>query len=165
MPLPTLEIRRATRADLEALARLHEQFRKSLQRATPTRVQFTAALDRLLTTGTAHILVATTGSEAVGYTTLHVLHTAWTDTSVAVLEDLFVAELCRGRGVGHALVEAAIREATALGCSSLSLDTNERNEASQKVYRRLGLTCERARWSGGRQIRYDLRLAQASAAT
>ena len=30
--------------------------------------------------------------------------------------------------------------------------------SSNMLYARLGFTCERARWNGGRQIRYDLHL-------
>jgi GNAT superfamily N-acetyltransferase len=95
---------------------------------------------------------------------MQLLPTAWSTFRVAIVEDLFVIDSCRGRGVGHALVEAAIKEASALGCAAMSLDTNERNQASQAVYRRLGFTCERARWAGGRQIQYDLRLGDAAPA-
>lgn len=153
-----MEIRQVTSADIDAAARLHCQFRDSLQKQAPAEDEFRSSIARVLTSGHSRMFIAVLEGEAVGYTAMTIVATAWSATNVAVLDDLFVAESCRGRRIGRSLVEAAIREASALGCTAMSLDTNERNESSQAIYRGLGFTCERARWGDGRQIRYDLRL-------
>lgn len=154
-----MEVRLATASDVENLAHLHCMFRDSLQRSTPTLDEFRLALTRMVSLGSCRILVAVVDGRALGYATLQLVSTAWSLSSAAILEDLYVDEACRGQGVGWRLAKAAVEQVQDLGCTSISLDTNERNEASQKIYRSLGFTSDRARWGGGRQIRYDLKLA------
>lgn len=56
------------------------------------------------------------------------------------IKRMFVAECCRGRGVGEALCRAAILEAGRLGYARLCLDTGRRMHAAQALYRRAGFT-------------------------
>ena len=81
----------------------------------------------------------------------------------AELEDLFVVDPARGRGIGRQLAEFAVTRAGLRGCKSIGLTTNERNAAALGLYERLGFTAERARWQGGRQLwlQRDLRPAAA----
>jgi ribosomal protein S18 acetylase RimI-like enzyme len=148
----------ATAADVEALVGLYVGFRDSLLRTTPTPAQFRESLQRLLADANARIFLAKIGPAPVGYAAQRYFISAWASGREAVIEDLYVMAEHRNRGVGRHLVEHAIRDAVQSACGSMSLDTNERNEASNALYRRLGFTCERARWKGGRQIRYDLKL-------
>jgi ribosomal protein S18 acetylase RimI-like enzyme len=55
-----------------------------------------------------------------------------------VLNDLYVAESARGRGVAEALIAAAEQVARDAGCTTLSLETHHDNHAAQRLYRRLG---------------------------
>ncbi len=153
-----MHIRIATIDDVDALVDMHCAFRESLQKQRPTRGEFREALRQVLQRNSARVLIAFLDERAAGYATFQTSFSAWSTSSAAVLEDLFVLEGFRECGVGRLLVEAATQEARAMGCSAISLDTNEGNEPSQKIYRRLGFSCERARWNGGRQIRYDLAL-------
>jgi GNAT superfamily N-acetyltransferase len=62
------------------------------------------------------------------------------------LEDLYVSQAARGRGLGGALVNEALERARLRGCRRVELDTNECNEAALALYERLGFS---ARSKGG----------------
>lgn len=106
------------------------------------------------------MFLASIDGRSVGYAAQHYCYSTWAVGYEAVLDDLYVQPVYRGKGIGHSLVEHAIRDAVAYGCRAMHLDTNENNVASNALYARFGFTCERARWNGGRQIRYDLQLPQ-----
>lgn len=153
-----IEYRMATEEDTAALVELHVAFRNSLQRSSPGPEVFEAAIRRLLADRSVLFGLALEKGRAVGYHALRRHHGSWSLRPDAVLEDLFVLEALRGKGVGRGLVGHALRLAKEAGCGAVSLDTNEANPASNKLYQKIGFTCERARWGGSRQIRYDMKL-------
>ena len=58
----------------------------------------------------------------------------------AWIEDVVVDEAIRGRGVGEALSEEAIRRALGLGARTVELTSRPSREAANRLYRRLGFT-------------------------
>jgi ribosomal protein S18 acetylase RimI-like enzyme len=56
----------------------------------------------------------------------------------AWIEDVVVDERARGRGVGEALVQAALTQAAAAGATSVDLTSRPSREAANRLYRRLG---------------------------
>jgi ribosomal protein S18 acetylase RimI-like enzyme len=56
----------------------------------------------------------------------------------AWIEDVVVDDGARGRGVGEALNEEAIRRAVAAGARSVDLTSRPSREAANRLYRRLG---------------------------
>jgi GNAT superfamily N-acetyltransferase len=90
-------------------------------------------------------LIARDGSgQALGHATM-----LWSwDTSLAqplaVMEDLFVADRARGRGVGAGLLEACRRLAADRGMRWLAWETAPDNETAQRLYDRVG--GQRATW-------------------
>ncbi|HEY1636338.1 MAG TPA: GNAT family N-acetyltransferase [Acidimicrobiales bacterium] len=56
----------------------------------------------------------------------------------AWIEDVVVDDGARGRGVGEALNEEAIRRAAAAGVRSVDLTSRPSREAANRLYRRLG---------------------------
>jgi ribosomal protein S18 acetylase RimI-like enzyme len=56
----------------------------------------------------------------------------------AWIEDVVVDDGARGRGVGEALNEEAIRRAAAAGARSVDLTSRPTPEAANRLYRRLG---------------------------
>ncbi len=153
-------VRCAVLRDLDGVERLVAAFRDSLGRSRPTRAEIGGRLRRLFADSAVTIGVAAVDEHLLGYALQRRSFSLWSSGGAAVLEDLFVVAAMRGRGLGRRLVQHAITEARGSGCETLSLDTNERNAASAALYEGLGFTCARARWEGGRQIRYDLRLAE-----
>ncbi len=88
---------------------------------------------------------------AIGFANLY-----WTFSSVAaeehaLMNDLFVAEAARGKDVGHALIEAAGREAASRGHTTMSWQTALDNRPAQRLYERFD--AERSVW-----FEYEIRV-------
>jgi GNAT superfamily N-acetyltransferase len=58
----------------------------------------------------------------------------WTAGNYCYLQDLFVAEGARGRGLGRALIEAVYREAKVAGASRVYWLTQETNHTARALY-------------------------------
>lgn len=58
----------------------------------------------------------------------------WTIGDYCYLQDLFVAEEARGRGLGRALIEAVYREARQAGASRVYWLTHESNSIARSLY-------------------------------
>lgn len=56
----------------------------------------------------------------------------------AWIEDVVVDESARGRGVGEALVAAAVARARSVGARTLDLTSNRSREAAHRLYQRSG---------------------------
>ena len=97
------------------------------------------ALERVLAEPTLGvILVARRAGSPVGSVMLlHSVSSALGE-DVCWLEDLIVEPAARNRGVGHALLDAAIEEARLRGWTRITLVTDADNVAAQALYRRHG---------------------------
>ena len=102
--------------------------------------------------GTEFVLASDILGTTLGYMQLRYRHSMWTSVLEAELEDVFVVNGARRRGVGRRLVEFAIAHALDRGCRSIGLNTNERNIGSLALYRQCGFVTEHVRWEGGRQL-------------
>lgn len=56
----------------------------------------------------------------------------------AIIEDVIVDESARGQGVGEALVQRCLEIAREKGASGVSLTSNPKREAANKLYQKLG---------------------------
>jgi len=143
----------ASETDLDALVRLAVAFRDHVGQATPSAGEFCSALAMLLReVSTEFFLASTPTGAAGGYVQCRYRYSAWMLALEAELEDVFVVREVRRRGVGQRLVAFAMARATAKGCHSLGLSTNERNTEAVTLYQRLGFVAACARWQGGRQL-------------
>jgi ribosomal protein S18 acetylase RimI-like enzyme len=150
----TLEVRLASAADLEALVSLATAFRDYHGLVEPSEADFRTSIARLLQDRDTEFFVAWSayGGTSLGYVQSRYRYSAWTAALEAELEDVFVVQTARRRGVGRQLVACAMARATAKGCRTIGLNTNERNTGALALYQQLGLAAERARWHGGRQL-------------
>jgi ribosomal protein S18 acetylase RimI-like enzyme len=80
------------------------------------------------------------GKGPCGVCQLRFRHSVWTATLDCWLEDLYVADAGRGRGVGRALVELACERARLRGAARIELDTNETNTTAIALYESLGFS-------------------------
>jgi GNAT superfamily N-acetyltransferase len=80
-------------------------------------------------------LIAWKDGEPVGQA-----HVAWEDTTLGVpeIQDVFVPEELRGRGIGTRLARAAEELAHARGYAAISIGTSVANDGALRLYRRLG---------------------------
>jgi GNAT superfamily N-acetyltransferase len=76
----------------------------------------------------------------VGLLTVSQRWTLWHAGPCALIEELVVDEGARGKGVGRALMQAALDWAKAQGCSEVEASTEEDNTGAQAFYRRLGFS-------------------------
>lgn len=152
-----MTFRPAESADAPALVALALDFRDHLERDRPTSAQLEAGVGQLLAAPDAEFALVLQDGEAVGYTLLRFRRSMWAGGMEATLEDLFVRPDRRGLGLGRGLVGVSLARARDRGCVTIGLDTNERNEASTRIYRSFGFDAHSRRW-GGRQMFYRLAL-------
>ena len=56
----------------------------------------------------------------------------------AIIEDVIVDESARGQGIGEALVQRCLEIAREKGASGVSLTSNPKREAANKLYQKMG---------------------------
>jgi ribosomal protein S18 acetylase RimI-like enzyme len=128
-----MNVERVTEADetlAAAVARLVPQL-------SPRRVPAgLTELEELVGAEGTNLIVARDGAEVLGMLTLIVYRVP---TGVrAWIHDVVVDEAARGRGVGEALTQEALRLAEEAGAISVELTTRQEREAANRLYRRLG---------------------------
>jgi GNAT superfamily N-acetyltransferase len=91
------------------------------------------------------------GEEMVGYACLYWHFSSLSAAESVLMNDLFVAEAARGRGVGRALIEASAEVARERGAAHLEWATAPDNHTAQRLYDSTG--AERSEW-----VEYELGL-------
>ena len=91
-------------------------------------------------------LVAVSNGEVVGIAHFHYQLSTWSDTSNCYLEDLYVAEDARGKGVASALIAAVEDLAIQNKCSELFWITKESNTVARKLYERVATLSDFVRY-------------------
>jgi GNAT superfamily N-acetyltransferase len=80
----------------------------------------------------------------VGFACLYWTFPSVSAADIALMNDLFVAAEARGKGVGRALIEAAVEAARDKGCHHLEWYTAPDNVTAQRLYDSTGAT--RSTW-------------------
>lgn len=135
-------IRRASTEDVADVAALMAGFRDWLGYSEPSDDSIRATVAVLLVDPACEYLLAFENGEPVGICQLRYRLSVWTGAPDCWLEDLYVSEAGRGRGLGRALVDAAVEAARARGCKRIELDVNEQNEAAFALYLSAGFAAE-----------------------
>ncbi len=97
------------------------------------------------------LLGAWDGDELLGYACLYWHFTSLVPAETVLMNDLYVDETVRGRGVGRALIEASAAVARERGAHRLEWATAPGNETAQRLYDSTG--AERRTW-----VEYELRV-------
>lgn len=134
-------IERASRSDLPALATLFEAYR-AFYRRPPDRAAVERFLEERLERGDSVIFVARLDGSAVGFTQLYPIFSSLLVGRAFILNDLYVAEAARGRGVGRALLDRAVAHGRAVGAVYLELATETSNLEAQRLYEAAGWSRE-----------------------
>ena len=139
----SIRVHQASLADLELLVPMFDQYRQFYDRdSNPAAVR--TFLTERLHHGDSVLFLAQDGEEALGFTQLYPSFSSVSMARTFILNDLFVAESARRRGVGKALIDAAIRHGKATGAVRLGLSTAKGNETAQTLYQETGWVREEA---------------------
>ena len=128
--------------EAEAVARLVVGFRDHMGKDWPSENAMLAGVERLMEDSATVYLLAAPDDDSPpgGYAQLRFRHSLWTAAPDCWIEDVFVDEGARRRGVADALMALALDVARERGARRAELDTSEENEAALALYARHGFT-------------------------
>ena len=78
----------------------------------------------------------------VGYTYLYKIYSNHSMKTVVILNDLYIHETLRGKGIGQLLIQKAIDYAKEQGAKSLNLSAFSSNLLAKRLYEHLGFVKE-----------------------
>ena len=131
-------IRVATPADAPDFGRLLEAFNEEYDEPTPSAAVLAERAAPLIASGEVVVLFAGEGPD--GFAELRFRPSLYTGALDAYLEELYVVPPLRGRGLGRALLEAALEHARARGAAHIDLNTSEDDVAARALYESSGFT-------------------------
>ena len=134
----SIPVRRAAVDDAPAVARLLHDFNTEFSDPTPGVAVLTDRTRQLLAERKITVLLGGAGPD--GLAVLRFRPSFWTGALDAYLEELYVAPAERGRGIGRALLEAAIEAAREAGAARMDLGTSEDDSAARALYESCGFT-------------------------
>lgn len=132
-----MDIRALDSTDLEPLAHLFDQYRVFYRQPSDLDAARTF-LSQRLARGDSAILGAHLGDHLAGFTQLYPSFTSVGMARLWILNDLYVAEDSRRKGVATALMNAAREFAEMTDAARLVLSTERDNTGAQKLYEHLG---------------------------
>jgi GNAT superfamily N-acetyltransferase len=113
----------------------------------PTDVTaLTARLSAVCAEADDAVFIADVDDAIVGLIACHSFEMLHRPGRLGRITALVVAGSARGRGVGHALVNAAEDHLRALGCIKLEVTSAEQRSDAHRFYRRLGYAEQRVRF-------------------
>jgi GNAT superfamily N-acetyltransferase len=147
-----VEIAAVTAAEYESLLPLISAYQRFYEAADIDAERNRAFFRRFLAPSPDGMLLgARDGDELVGYACLYWHFSSTRAVETVLMNDLFVSEAARGRGVGRALIEASAAIARERGAAKLEWSTAPDNHTAQRLYDSTG--AERSEW-----IEYELDL-------
>lgn len=130
-------VSRAGLSDLEALVPLFAAYRVFYKQPDAPQTA-RAFLDDRLRNEESVIFVARLDGKTVGFTQLYPCFSSVRASRSWILNDLYVDDSARRKGVAAALLDAARQHGIATGATSLTLQTGKDNTAAQALYEREG---------------------------
>jgi len=85
-------------------------------------------------------LIAESEGNAVGMTTMVFRFSTWQGKPIVTIDDVYVRQEARHRGVAMALLEYAFGVAKGRGCARVDLITEIDNHPAQELYKKMGFT-------------------------
>jgi GNAT superfamily N-acetyltransferase len=144
-----LIIRSARLEDSTALAAL------SAQLGYPTTAgEVQARLPRYIDSDEARVIVAESGGQVVGWTSIDIVDHFYLDTFAEISGFVVDAEH-RGKGVGHALMREAERWTSEKGLSALRLKTNIVRAEAHRFYEGMGFERTKTQYTYVKKLAHD----------
>jgi ribosomal protein S18 acetylase RimI-like enzyme len=153
---PHSEIRRAGAGDAANVARLLHDFNNEYNEPTPSVPALTERLGELLGDGAITVLLA--GDPPTGFALFRLRPSLWAKAGDAYLEELYVVPAQRRKGIGRALLNAAIDSAREAGANHFELTTGETDTEARALYESRGFTNHEGAPDGPRMLYYEIDL-------
>lgn len=150
------EVRRAGAVDTGSVGRLLDEFNREFHEPTPGTQRLAARIGELLEAGDTAVLLAGAGPD--GLAVLRFRPAIWSQALECYLAELYVAPLLRGRGLGRALMEAAIELARSRGADHMELGTGAQDVAARALYESLGFSNREGKPDGPINYYYEREL-------
>jgi ribosomal protein S18 acetylase RimI-like enzyme len=149
----SVPIRQAGPDDAPDVARLLHDFNTEFDEPTPEVAVLSERARALLGNGEMTVLLAGGGPD--GLAQLRFRPSVWLDALDAYVEELYVVPALRGRGIGRALLEAAIETARLRGATHIDLTTSETDTAARGLYESAGFTNREGGPDGPTMLYYE----------
>lgn len=141
-----LDIRLGGPRDGQAIGQLLDAFNREFDDPTPGPAVLAARLERLIAAGDTVVLLIGAGPD--GIAVLRFRPSIWSDALECYLAELYVVPPRRGRGLGRALMNAAIDLARERGADYMDLNTSETDVAARRLYESFGFSNTEGRADG-----------------
>ena len=150
---PDPAVRVASEADAGAVASLLYDFNTEFGEPVPEVGVLTERISEHIGRSESTFLLVGGGPE--GFAQLRFRPSLITGAPDAYLEELYVAPALRGKGLGRALLEAAMEEARRRGAARIDLGTSEDDTAARGLYESAGFTNREGRPDGPVMLYYE----------
>ena len=131
-------VRLADPDDAAVIGRLLHDFNREFDEPTPAPSALAERLRQLIEGGDTLVLLAGDGPD--GLAVLRIRAAIWSAGLECYLAELYVTPASRGRGLGRALMESALREARARGADTMDIGVDEPDLAARRLYESLGFS-------------------------
>lgn len=137
-----MSVKQAVLADLDVLVPLFEAYRKFYGKQSDV-VGSTHFLKARLEHQQSVIFLVKWENIPVGFVQLYPLFSSTRLQSLWLLNDLYVAEDCRQKGLGMALIQKAQEWCVATQAAGLLLETEKNNVPGNQLYPKMGFDIDR----------------------
>jgi GNAT superfamily N-acetyltransferase len=131
-------VRVASDRDADVVAALLHDFNTEFDTPTPPVDELEGRLSELLPGGDPVVLLG--GDEPDGLAVLRFRPSIWSSGLECYLAELYVTPARRGRGLGRALMQAAIEVALERGADWMDIGVDEPDLPARRLYESLGFT-------------------------
>ncbi len=136
---PRVEVRPAVPEDRQAFFVLAQALYQEFGEERPPERRLAKLFDDAVAGDSPlRLLFAVVGDEVCGMLSLAIVPTTQGAGCFGYLDDVFVLEQYRGRGIGTKLMREALNHARKSGCVRVELGTRRDNVRARRLYERLG---------------------------
>lgn len=131
-------MRQADSADADVIGRLLHDFNTEFDEPSPGPQALAERLRDLIAGDEITVLLPVGGPDGVAV--LRFRPSLWSGALECYVAELYVRPACRGRGLGRALMEAAVDIARDRGADQIELGTGEDDAVARALYESLGFS-------------------------
>jgi len=148
-----LDVRVASAADAEVLAKLFRRFNDEFDEESPSHEFLARRMPELMASGDGVFFLAGAGPDGFAYVQFN--PSLYNEMPDAYLGELYVVPDRRGQGLGRGMLEAAMDEARARGSAHFSITTSMGDDEARGLYESAGFTNKEGNPDGPLMVYYE----------